>query len=87
MIDLLPHLAASRGGAAEGRNNQGAVRQAKILILDEPTAVLTPGRSGGAVRLHQVSGKRGVFHHPHYPQDERGAGVYRPGYRNADGAK
>ncbi len=60
-------------------------RGADILILDEPTAVLTPPGDRQAVcRDAQHEERRQVPDH-HHPQAPRGAGCVRPGGRAAQG--
>ena len=53
-------------------------RGAEILILDEPTAVLTPQEAAGAVRDHPVAQAAGQVDHLHLAQAERGARDRRP---------
>ena len=58
-------------------------RNAEILALDEPTAVLTPQEARGAVRDHpRADGARHVDH-LHQPQAERGRRDRRPNHRPA----
>ena len=50
---------------------------ASILILDEPTAVLTPQEIGSAIPDTGEAGDPGPVGHLHLPQAERGAGGQR----------
>ncbi len=43
-------------------------RQADILILDEPTAVLTPQEVEGLFKIVRTLAGRGQVHHLHHPQ-------------------
>ena len=64
-------------------------RNADIVILDEPTAVLTPQEAGGAVRNPENAQAGGNLDHLHHSQAERGAGDRRshhgPAARQAGG--
>ena len=53
-------------------------RGAEILILDEPTAVLTPQEAQGALRDPRVAEEPGQVDHLHHAQAERGARGRRP---------
>ena len=48
-------------------------RNADILVLDEPTAVLTPQEARRALRDHPRPHRAGQVDHLHQPQAERGA--------------
>ena len=61
-------------------------RRADILILDEPTAVLTP-QEARALRHPQDAPARRHVDHLHQPQAERGARDRRPHHRPAEGRK
>ena len=58
-------------------------RKSNLLILDEPTAVLTPQEDRGAVRDHAVAAGRRHLDHLHHPQAQRGPGDRRPDHRAA----
>ena len=58
-------------------------RGADILVLDEPTAVLTPQEAHGAVRDRQEPHRPGQVDHLHQPQAERGRRDRRPDHRAA----
>ncbi len=62
-------------------------RRADILILDEPTAVLTPQEAHGALRDPAEPHARGDVDHLHHPQAERGARDRRPDHRAAARAR
>ena len=53
-------------------------RNAGILILDEPTAVLTPQEATEFFGILRDAEARGYLDHLHQPQAERGAGDRRP---------
>ena len=58
-------------------------RGAEILILDEPTAVLTPQEAGELFAIIEQPQGRGQVDHLHQPQAERGARDRRPDHRPA----
>ena len=54
---------------------------ARILIMDEPTAALGPGRDGAGRRARQAAQGRGHRHLPHQPRHPRRVRPRRPGRR------
>ena len=60
-------------------------RGARILIMDEPTAVLAPQEIGGPVPDAEGDGRRRPERRLHQPQAERGARDRRPGHGHAPG--
>ena len=64
-------------------------RECDILILDEPTGVLTPAEADHLFRILEHLKARGQDDHPHHPQAPRDHGGDRRGQRDAprrDGA-
>ena len=61
-------------------------RGAEILILDEPTAVLTPQEATSCSRSCGASQARGQVDHLHQPQAERGARDRRPDHASCAAA-
>ena len=55
----------------------------KLLILDEPTSVLTPQAVGETLRDFAPAFRRGLQHSLHQPQARRGAGALRYGHHIA----
>ena len=53
-------------------------RDARVLVLDEPTAVLTPQESDTTVCHLEEARRRRSRHHLHFPQAGRGACGFRP---------
>ena len=62
-------------------------RGARILILDEPTAVLAPAGGAGALPDAPVDGRRGHVGRLHQPQARRGRPDRRPDHRHAPRAR
>ena len=62
-------------------------RGADILILDEPTAVLTPQETDELLAVMRELADAGHGDRVHHPQAARGAGRGRPHHRAAGGAR
>ena len=60
-------------------------RGADVLILDEPTAVLTPQETDKLFAVLRNMKADGKSHHHHHPQAPRGHERVRPGGRAAQG--
>ncbi len=57
-------------------------RNARVLVLDEPTAVLTPQETKEIFERPAQAAGRGLRDHLHQPQAVRGAGGRRPHHRH-----
>ena len=64
--------------AAAGRDHAGAWRGEPVLILDEPTSMLTPQGRRGARRSHAAAARQRRRHRLHHPQAAGGAAPRRP---------
>ena len=62
-------------------------RQSRLLVLDEPTAVLTPREVDDLFRVLKKMAARGLRLDLHLAQDPRGAGSLRPHHRAPGGKK
>ncbi len=56
--------------------------EAKVLILDEPTAVLTPQETDELMEIMRSLRDAGHLDHLHHPQAARGQGDRRPDHRD-----
>ena len=73
------HRSASSSGS---RSSRRSIAARDILILDEPTAVLTPQEVARAVRDPAQPRRAGQVDHLHHPQADRGARDRRPHHRS-----
>ena len=62
-------------------------READILILDEPTAVLTPQEADELFEIMRSLVAAGQVDHLHHPQAARSAGGRRPDHRDPPRAR
>ncbi len=62
-------------------------REARILVLDEPTAVLTPQETEEIFAVLRRLACRGALDHLHQPQALRGAGDRRPHHGHPPGPR
>ena len=60
------------------RSSRPSSRDASVLILDEPTAVLTPQETDELLGIMRELRRSGHLHRLHHPQTARGAGRRRP---------
>ena len=58
------------------------IRDAQVLILDEPTAVLTPQETDDLMDVMRSLKERGHLHRLHHPQAARGPRRRRPDHRH-----
>ena len=79
----MPISGSSRSASSSGsRSFACSIRGAKILVLDEPTAVLTPPGAAGLIKTLRGHGGRGFLRHLHLAQAGRSARALPTGSRS-----